>query len=137
MRIAAWLRDGTDLLEVLRLLADDDYCQHHYSATFPCIARTLPPSAAFAADLTLPLKDHNVAFGRALRKLRLSFGKSQEALAYEAGLDRTYISLLELGRRSPTLDTIMLLCDATDQDLEGIASLIQSELNAEFPDPDN
>jgi len=52
---------------------------------------------------------HNIAFGRTLRELRLEKKLSQENLAFESGLDRTYISLLELGRRSPTLDTINAL----------------------------
>lgn len=56
--------------------------------------------------------DHNTAFGKALREQRLLKQLSQEALAFDAELDRTYISLLELGQRSPTLDTITLLCKA-------------------------
>lgn len=56
--------------------------------------------------------NHNKAFGMALRKQRLSQGRTQEALAHDAELDRTYISLLELGQRSPTLDTVFELCKA-------------------------
>lgn len=56
--------------------------------------------------------NHNKAFGIVLREFRTGSGRSQEALAHDAGLDRTYISLLELGQRSPTLDTIIPLCTA-------------------------
>jgi transcriptional regulator with XRE-family HTH domain len=52
------------------------------------------------------------AFGAALREQRKIRHMSQEALAFEAGLDRTYISLLELGQRSPTLDTLEVLSQA-------------------------
>lgn len=55
---------------------------------------------------------HNQAFGVALREQRVQKNLSQDTLAYAAGLDRTYISLLELGRRSPTLDTMTALCGA-------------------------
>lgn len=55
---------------------------------------------------------HNLAFGRALRKHRIRLGLSQQELAMNAGLDRTYVSLLELGHRSPTLNTLYLLCGA-------------------------
>lgn len=56
--------------------------------------------------------NHNKAFGKALRKLRLNAKMSQDVLAMESGLDRTFISLLELGQRSPTLDTILALSTA-------------------------
>ena len=54
------------------------------------------------------------AFGKELRQLRTSRGFSQEKLALECGLDRTFISLLERGMRQPSLTTIFLLADALD-----------------------
>lgn len=51
----------------------------------------------------------NVAFGKALRAIRTSRGMSQYGLADEADLDRSYISLLERGLRSPTLETMCSL----------------------------
>jgi len=56
----------------------------------------------------------NRAFGRVLRALRERAGLSQEALAIRSGLHRTYISILERGKRSPTLDTIAVLARALD-----------------------
>ena len=53
-----------------------------------------------------------VAFGRALKKIRQRQGLSQETLAHEAGLDRTFISLLERGQRQPTLTTLFALSTA-------------------------
>ena len=58
------------------------------------------------------MQNHNKAFGAALRELRTERNRTQEQLAFEAGVDRTYVSLLELGHCSPTLDTIMSLCKA-------------------------
>ncbi|KAB1647246.1 MULTISPECIES: helix-turn-helix domain-containing protein [unclassified Pseudoclavibacter] len=56
---------------------------------------------------------HRLAFGRQLRRLRRSAGwTSQEAFALHAGLDRTYVSGIERGRRNPTLDTIVKLAQA-------------------------
>ena len=52
------------------------------------------------------------AFGRELRKLRHNAGLSQEALAFAAGLHRTYISQLERGLKSPSLDTLFLVSKA-------------------------
>lgn len=45
-------------------------------------------------------------FARNLRNLRHAKGLSQEALAYEAGVDRTYISALERGVYSATIDMV-------------------------------
>jgi transcriptional regulator with XRE-family HTH domain len=46
------------------------------------------------------------AFGAVLREARLQRGLSQEALALESGLDRTFISMLERGMRQPSLSTL-------------------------------
>jgi transcriptional regulator with XRE-family HTH domain len=43
------------------------------------------------------------ALGVVLRKRRLAMGLSQEKLALEAGIQRNYVSLLELGRFSVTI----------------------------------
>jgi transcriptional regulator with XRE-family HTH domain len=45
-------------------------------------------------------------FTKKLRQLREGAGISQEELAARAGLDRSYISLVERGRRSPTVNTL-------------------------------
>ena len=65
-----------------------------------------------------------------MRRIRKQLCKSQELLAFDSCLDRTYISLLECGRRSPTLDTLVAICDATGIGLEELASLIEIELHA-------
>jgi len=48
-------------------------------------------------------------FGIVLRNNRIKAGISQEKLAFGCNLDRTFISLLERGKRRPTLDTIFKL----------------------------
>ena len=55
-------------------------------------------------------------FALNLKRLRVSAGLSQEALADIAGLDRTYISALERCRYSATLDVIERLSNALDTD---------------------
>lgn len=52
------------------------------------------------------------AFGQVLRERRLAAGLSQEKLALEAGVDRTFVSLLERGGRQPTLCTLWRLAEA-------------------------
>jgi transcriptional regulator with XRE-family HTH domain len=48
-------------------------------------------------------------FALNLRKRREKIGLSQEALAEVCGLHRTEISLLERSKRSPRLETIVIL----------------------------
>lgn len=74
-------------------------------------------------------KRHNEAFGIVLREIRTERCQTQEALAFVSGLDRTYISLLELGGRSPTLDTIMALCVALDVSLTSVSSRIDEVMH--------
>ena len=57
-----------------------------------------------------------VNFGQVLRHVRTERGISQEALALECELDRTYISLLERGLRQPTLTTLVALSIALEVD---------------------
>ncbi|MEM2991552.1 MAG: helix-turn-helix transcriptional regulator [Halobacteria archaeon] len=47
-----------------------------------------------------------------LRKERLARGLSQEALAYKAGLHRTYIGMVERGEKNITLMNIKKICEA-------------------------
>jgi transcriptional regulator with XRE-family HTH domain len=49
------------------------------------------------------------AFGQVLRQHRQALGLSQEALAFEADLQRNYISLLERGQNSASLKTLFKL----------------------------
>jgi len=53
-------------------------------------------------------------FGQVLKQRREFLNLSQEELAFEAGLHRTYISLLERGVKSPTLNVLFRLADALD-----------------------
>jgi transcriptional regulator with XRE-family HTH domain len=63
------------------------------------------------------LKDAaQTAFGQVLRQAREGRGLSQQDLAFESDLDRTYISLLERGLRQPTLATLFLLASALGTD---------------------
>ncbi len=56
--------------------------------------------------------DLATAFGIILKQKREALKLSQEELSFEAGLHRTYISLLERGLKSPTIDVIFRLSSA-------------------------
>lgn len=59
----------------------------------------------------MPAKNRrNVLLGEALRQARLKAGISQEELSFEAKIDRTYVSQLENGHKSPTVDVLFRIC---------------------------
>lgn len=75
-------------------------------------------------------KKHNVVFGATLKSLRKVADFSQDELADRANVDRTYISLLERGQRSPTLDITVLLCQALGISLGEFFTLVDERLAA-------
>lgn len=72
--------------------------------------------------------DAAVAFGVVLRRLRLEAGLTQENLGFEAGLRRTYVSVLELGNQQPSLTTILKLADALGRSASEVLALVEREL---------
>lgn len=58
------------------------------------------------------VKDVASAFSQTLRILRESRGLSQEAVALESGMHRTFVSQLERGIKTPSLFTIIKLAAA-------------------------
>jgi len=52
------------------------------------------------------------AFGKSLRKRRLTKLLTQENLALESNLSRAYISDIEMGKKDPSLFTIFKLANA-------------------------
>lgn len=50
--------------------------------------------------------NENIKFGRRITELRLKQGLSQENLAFQSGINRTYMGEIERGEKSPTIVTI-------------------------------
>lgn len=74
-------------------------------------------------------KIHNIAFGIVLREERKIHGFTQESFGFASGLDRSYISLLELGLNSPTLNTIVDICNAFHLSLGDFAKKIDLKID--------
>jgi len=51
-------------------------------------------------------------FGRAVRQERLKLGMSQEDLAHECGLHRTYVGSVERGERNVSLRNLLAIAQA-------------------------
>ena len=65
-------------------------------------------------------------FGQVLHQLRKERGLSQEELGFESGYHRTYISQLERGKKSPSLQAIFQLAKALKVEPSEIVERIQS-----------
>lgn len=62
----------------------------------------------------MPESELQVAFGEVMRSLRQRSGLSQEELSFRTGRHRTFVSVVERGRNSPSLSTIWMLAAALD-----------------------
>ncbi len=56
--------------------------------------------------------DAGLAFGKVLRQRRKQAGLTQEKLAFEAEVQRNYVSLIERGVHQPTINVIFKLAAA-------------------------
>lgn len=63
-------------------------------------------------------REFQLKFGRRLRELRLARGRSQEQLALETGLNRTYVGSVERGERNISLVNIYKLAEALGVDVK-------------------
>lgn len=66
-------------------------------------------------------------FGKILQEERKAKKISQEKLAKLTGLDRTFISLIENGKRSPTFSTILKICSALEMDPSNLFSIYEKK----------
>ena len=73
------------------------------ASTIPCMAK---PSPQFAGDPVL------VALGAAIRRERSDRGLSQEALAVDADLDRSYMGGIERGEHNLTVMNVVKIARA-------------------------
>ena len=53
-----------------------------------------------------------MSLGSQLKKAREKSKLSQEKLAFDAEIDRTYVSILERDLKSPTIEVLFRLCNA-------------------------
>jgi len=74
------------------------------------------------------MSKERTALGNALKRIRKQSGFTQESLAFESHVDRSFISLIELGQSSPTFDTLCALCLALDIKFSYLAARIDEEM---------
>ena len=65
--------------------------------------------------------------GQVIQRARVEKGVSQEQLSRETGMTRTFLSLVENGRRFPSYDTLIRISSFLGRDLNGL--LIEARLD--------
>jgi transcriptional regulator with XRE-family HTH domain len=82
------------------------------------------PRKPLTGDLTLVRQ----AFGKTISEFREQSGLAQERLAFESDVDRRFMSGLERGQHSPTLDTVMKLLWYMEVSFVDFAVVFEREL---------
>ena len=72
------------------------------------------------------------AFGQVLRGYRKRINISQEALALECGLDRTFLSALERGVRQPSLKSLFKIANVLKVQPSQIVAEVEDLLATEL-----
>jgi len=70
------------------------------------------------------VKDPLRELGLNIKRVRLKKGLSQEALAEKCDFDRTYISLVERGKRNPSFLNLIRLAKGLGTSLSNLISFI-------------
>jgi len=65
--------------------------------------------------------------GKTVKALRIKQGLSQEDLAHECDVDRSYISMIEVGRNEPSVTKIFDLCKGLKIKPSDFFKLVESE----------
>lgn len=76
-----------------------------------------------------PKKVPDVVFGEVIREAREKCDLSQEKLAAEAGLHRTYISQIERGLKTPTLISLLKLASAVNSTANQLVADVEAKLD--------
>lgn len=70
-----------------------------------------------------PISSTHKKFGKRIKRLRKERGMTQEDLAFEIGVDRSYMGFIERGERNPTLGILAKIAKALKVSL---SELLQS-----------
>jgi len=72
----------------------------------------------------------NTAFADVLREFRKKSGLSQERLALDANLDRTFISMLERGIRQPSMKSLFAIAAVLNVPPHKIVQAVEARMKA-------
>jgi len=65
--------------------------------------------------------------GKIVKSIRIKQGMSQEDLAFECNVDRSYISMIEVGRNEPSVSKIFEICEGLKIKPSDFFKLVEAE----------
>ncbi|MCS7465009.1 helix-turn-helix domain-containing protein [Paenibacillus doosanensis] len=65
--------------------------------------------------------------GKIVKSIRIKKGLSQEDLAFECNVDRSYISMIEVGRNEPSVSKIFEICEGLNIKPSDFFKLVEAE----------
>lgn len=72
--------------------------------------------------------------GKNIRRIRVALKMSQERLAFDSGVDRSYLGGIERGEENPTVDVLDRIAEILAIDLSDLfVTLDDSELSSGLP----
>lgn len=74
--------------------------------------------------------DIAILISKTIKKLRLEKKLTQDDLAYLSSLDKTYISLIERGKRNPTVLSLYAICKALGISLSEFFIMVEEDEKA-------
>jgi transcriptional regulator with XRE-family HTH domain len=72
--------------------------------------------------------------GKIFKAIRIEKGMSQEDLAFECDVDRSYISMIEVGRNEPSVSKIFEICDGLKIKPSYFFRLVEAEVEKLEPE---
>ena len=69
-----------------------------------------------------------VAFGHAVRSLRIKAGHNQEDFAHRCNMDRAYYGNIERGEHTPTIATLWRIASALNKRPRDVVAAVESDL---------
>lgn len=84
------------------------------------------PNASAASSVDPTVVARRQAFGRRLRELRVTTGRTQASTAAEAGIDRAFYVNVENGKNNISLNKIFALADALSVDVAELFGGLES-----------
>lgn len=79
------------------------------------------------------METRSLLLGARIKELRKRAGLSQDQLAEQVGIESKYLSRLEVGKRSPSLDTLGRIADALRVEMKTLFDFSHHDAEATTP----
>ena len=127
--IIPWDGEGAGVVSFRQAFLEGPW-RNKWEPYFRSLADYIPPPRT----VTAMVREGAMTDADALKWYRAA-GLTQEALSLRANVDRSYVSQLERNLKSPTLDTLFLLCEALGVSAAQIVARVEAERAGRANDP--